>query len=82
MAGYLLKINILIYETNSILGRTNKFFYFLSKKLLLGYDNQKLFTKEISKKINICWTTIEKIFHRKKETRLIFSILIKMNLPF
>jgi UDP-N-acetylglucosamine--N-acetylmuramyl-(pentapeptide) pyrophosphoryl-undecaprenol N-acetylglucosamine transferase len=41
MAAYLLGIKIVIYETNSILGRTNKFFYKFSQKLLLGFDNIK-----------------------------------------
>ena len=39
MAAYFLRIKIVIYETNSILGRTNKFFYRFAQKLLLGFDN-------------------------------------------
>ena len=39
MAAYFLGIKIVIYETNSILGRTNKFFYKFAQKLLLGFDN-------------------------------------------
>jgi UDP-N-acetylglucosamine--N-acetylmuramyl-(pentapeptide) pyrophosphoryl-undecaprenol N-acetylglucosamine transferase len=38
-AAYFLRIKIVIYETNSILGRTNKFFYRFAQKLLLGFDN-------------------------------------------
>jgi UDP-N-acetylglucosamine--N-acetylmuramyl-(pentapeptide) pyrophosphoryl-undecaprenol N-acetylglucosamine transferase len=41
MAAYFLGIKIVIYETNSILGRTNKFFYKFAQKLLLGFDNIK-----------------------------------------
>lgn len=39
MAAYFLGIKIVIYETNSILGRTNKFFYKFTQKLLLGFNN-------------------------------------------
>ena len=46
MASIFLRINFVLYETNSVLGKTNKFFYFFSKKLLLGYDNFNFFPKK------------------------------------
>lgn len=73
MAGYLLKINILIYETNSILGRTNKFFYFLSKKLLLGYDNQKYLPKKYQKKSIYVGQLLRKSFTEKRNEANIFN---------
>ena len=36
IASILLNVKYVLYETNSIIGKTNKFFYFFCKKLLLG----------------------------------------------
>lgn len=50
MAAYFLKINIIIYETNAIIGRTNKFFYYFCKKLFIGFDNKKELPEKYQKK--------------------------------
>ena len=73
MAGFLLRINILIYETNSILGRTNKLFYFLSKKLLLGFDNQKDLSKKYQKKSIYVGQLLRKSFIEKRNESNIFN---------
>lgn len=73
MAGYLLQINILIYETNSILGRTNKLFYFLCKKLLLGFDNQKDLPKKYKKKSIYVGQLLRKSFIEKINEFNIFN---------
>jgi len=50
IAASLLRINIIIYETNIILGKTNKFFYKFCKKLLVGFDDVNFFPKKFHSK--------------------------------
>jgi len=79
MAGYILKIDIFTYETNTILGRTNKFFYPFTKKLLLGFDIlNKLQNKYQSKALHV-GQLIRTSFNRdtiKTEKNNLFTILI------
>jgi len=79
MAGYILKISILTYETNTILGRTNKFFYPFAKKLLLGFNIlDKLQNKYQSKALYV-GQLLRSPFNRntdKKEKNNLFTILI------
>ncbi len=49
-AASLLRINIIIYETNIILGKTNKIFYNSCKKLLVGCDDLDFFPKKFHSK--------------------------------
>ena len=65
MAGYILKINTVIYETNSILGRTNKFFYPFCKKLLLGFDKVKDLPYQYQKKAIYVGQLLRKSFNHK-----------------
>lgn len=81
MASYFLGIKIVIYETNSILGRTNKFFYKFAQKLLLGFDNIKSLPIEYQNKSVYVGQLLRKSFnlkfdkenHKKKD---FFKILI------
>jgi len=79
MAGYILKINILTYETNTILGRTNKFFYPLAKKLLLGFDILNKLQNKYQSKARYVGQLIRTSFNRnatKTENNNLFTILI------
>ena len=79
MAGYILKINILTYETNTILGRTNKFFYPFAKKLLLGFDILNKLQNKYQSKARHVGQLIRTSFKRnaiKKENNNLFTILI------
>ena len=79
MAGYILKINILIYETNTILGRTNKFFYPFAKKLLLGFDILNKLQNKYQTKARHVGQLIRTSFNRntiKTEKSNLFTILI------
>jgi len=69
MAAYCLKINIIIYETNSIIGRTNKFFYHFCKKLFIGFDNKKELPDKYQKKTVYVGQLLRNIFNNlnKKE---------------
>lgn len=46
IAAQVLRINIILYETNVILGKTNKFFYNFCKKLLVGCDDINFFPQK------------------------------------
>ena len=63
MAACCLKINIIIYETNSIIGRTNKFFYFFCKKLFIGFDNKKELSDKYQKKTIFVGQLLRNIFN-------------------
>jgi len=79
MAGYILKINILTYETNTVLGRTNKFFYPLAKKLLLGFNILNNLQKKYQSKARHVGQLIRTSFNIngiKKEKNNLFTILI------
>jgi len=69
MAAYCLKINIIIYETNSIIGRTNKFFYYFCKKLFIGFDNKKELPYQYQKKTVFVGQLLRSVFNNlnKKE---------------
>jgi len=69
MAAHCLKINIIIYETNSIIGRTNKFFYHFCKKLFIGFDIKKELPIKYQKKTVFVGQLLRNIFNNlnKKE---------------
>ena len=79
MAGYILKINIFTYETNTILGRTNKFFYPFTKKLLLGFDTPDKLQNKYQSKARYVGQLLRSSFSRnadKVEKSNLFTILI------
>ena len=47
LSGYLLKIPIIIYENNLVIGRANKFLLPLSKKILVSNESIGVLKKNI-----------------------------------
>jgi len=79
IAGYILNINIVTYETNTVLGRTNKFFYPFAKKLLLGFDILDHLQNKYQPKARYVGQLLRASFNRninKVEKKNLFTILI------
>ena len=65
-ASYIQNINIILFEPNSVLGRSNKYFLPFSKKIISYDPNPKLFPKKYLHKIYHTKPILKKIFYEKK----------------
>lgn len=70
IASILLNVKYVLYETNSIIGKTNKFFYFFCKKLLLGYDNKEFLSKKYRSKSFHVGQILRSSFLNKNYTKI------------
>ncbi len=67
VASYLLKIPLIIYENNVVLGRANRFLLPLAKKILISTENTSGIAKKYKEKIFISGYLLRKeIFELKK----------------
>ena len=72
LSGYLLKIPIIIYENNLVIGRANKFLLPLSKKILVSNESIEGIKKKYKNKIFVSGYFIrDKIFKIIKEKNII-----------
>lgn len=69
IASIFLNIKYILYETNSIVGKTNKFFYFFSQKLLLGYNNKEFLPKKYRSKAFYVGQILRSSFLNKNYTK-------------
>lgn len=70
VASILLNVKYVLYETNSIIGKTNKFFYFFCKKLLLGYDNKEFLSEKYRSKSFYVGQILRSSFLNKNYTKI------------
>ena len=64
--SYILNINIILFEPNSVLGRSNKYFLPFSKKIISYDPNLRLFPRKYLHKIYPTKPILKKIFYEKK----------------
>jgi len=77
----LLNLPLVIYENNMVMGRTNKYLSFFSKKILLGKDIKKNLPKKYHDKIYEVGPILNKIFFDYSQVKIDknieeFSILV------
>ena len=68
-AAFLLRINIIIYETNIVLGKTNKIFYKNCKKLLVGCDDLDFFPKKFHSKATFVGQLVRRTFFEDSQKK-------------
>ena len=70
VASILLNVKYVLYDTNSIIGKTNKLFYFFCKKLLLGYDNKEFLSEKYRSKSFYVGQILRSSFLNKNYTKI------------
>ena len=76
LAGVFLKIDLYLYESNFVLGKSNKFFLRYCKKIFCHSKKIKNFPENLKSKIFLITPLIRKVFYKNKKIPKKFILLV------